>query len=207
MTNWTSGYVADVGYTHGFYRELTPTFLAFAALANGRVPHDTGAPFTYCELGSGQGLSMNILASANPHGHFYATDFNPGQIAGARALAGEARIGNLRFYDTAFAEFADEPSLPAEFDFIALHGIYSWISEENRAAIVDFIRRKLKVGGMVYISYNALPGWASGMPLRRIFFEQANQSRGATEERIGQALEFVNKLKTAQAGYSRPILV
>jgi len=31
-----------------------------------------------------------------------------------------------------------------DFDFIGMHGIWSWISEEDRALIVEFIRRKLK---------------------------------------------------------------
>jgi SAM-dependent methyltransferase len=61
-------------------------------------------------------------------------------------------------FDESFAEFASR-DLP-EFDYIGLHGIWSWISDENRAVIVDFIRRKLKVGGVLYISYNTLPGWA-----------------------------------------------
>jgi len=41
-----------------------------------------------------------------------------------------------------------------DFDYIGLHGIWSWISDENRQVIVDFIRKKLKVGGVLYISYN-----------------------------------------------------
>ena len=24
MSNWTDGYVSEIDYTHGFYRELTP---------------------------------------------------------------------------------------------------------------------------------------------------------------------------------------
>ena len=65
-----------------------------------------------------------------------------------------------KLFDQAFAEFCARPDLP-DFDFIGLHGIWSWISDENRAVIVDFIRRKLKVGGVLYISYNTQPGWAA----------------------------------------------
>lgn len=146
---------------------------------------------------------MNLLAAANPHLRFHATDFNPSQIAGARALAGEAGVGNVSFYDTAFAAFADEPGLPEAFDIIALHGIYSWISPKNRQAIVDFIRRKLKVGGLVYLSYNALPGWASGMPLRRLFVERAGSTSGAIGPRIEEALAFTSRLKDLNAGFFR----
>ena len=39
------------------------------------------------ELGCGQGFSTNLLAAANPHIRFHATDFNPGHIVGAQSLA------------------------------------------------------------------------------------------------------------------------
>lgn len=34
--------------------------------------------------------------------------------------------------------------------------------------IVDFIRRKLKSRGVLYISYNTLPGWAAFVPMRHL---------------------------------------
>ncbi len=142
MTSRTSGYVADMGYTHGFYRELTPTLLSFVALTRGQQGPDVTGPLAYCELGCGQGFSMNLLAAANPTSASMRPDFNPAQVAGARRLAAEAGLSNVSFFDTSFADFAEEPELPREFDVISLHGIYSWISEENRKAIVDFIARK-----------------------------------------------------------------
>ena len=42
--------------------------------------------------------------------------------------------------------------------------IWSWVSEENQRVIVDFVRRKLKVGGLLYISYNCQPGFAAMVP-------------------------------------------
>jgi hypothetical protein len=47
-----------------------------------------------------------------------------------------------------------------------LHGIWSWVSEDNRQIILDFIDRKLKPGGVLYLSYNTQPGWSAFMPLR-----------------------------------------
>ena len=201
MENWTSGYVADINYTYGFYRELTPAILSLVALVKGQHGPNAAAPLTYCELGCGQGVSTNLLAAANPHIRFYATDFNPSQIAGARMLADEAGLENVHFYDESFADFADVPSLPESFDIIALHGIYSWISAENRATIIDFIRRKLKVGGLVYMSYNALPGWAPMMPLRRLFVDHAATTHGAMAGRIDQALQHAERLMLAKSRY------
>jgi hypothetical protein len=58
-------------------------------------------------------------------------------------------------YDDAFVDFVNRPDLP-DFDYIGVHGICSWISRDNRQVLVDFVRRKFKVGGVMYISYNTL---------------------------------------------------
>ena len=201
MSDWSEGYVHDILYTSGFYRELTPAMLALAILASGRRPPDLGRAFAYCELGCGMGFTSNLLAAANGHGRFHATDFNPSQIVHAQALAGEAGSANVHFHDDAFADFAGAPDLPPAFDIIALHGIYSWISAENRRHIVDFILRKLKPGGLVYISYNALPGWAAAMPLRRLMIDHAAGASGPIAPRIDRSIGFLEELQAAGARY------
>lgn len=202
MASWTSGYVADTEYTPGFYRELTPALLSFVALAHGQSAPDVNSPLTYCELGCGKGYSTNLLAAANPHIEFYANDFNPTHIVGARKLAAEAGSPNVHFLDHSFEEFLVEPTLPA-FDIIALHGIYSWINAENRAVIVEFVRRKLKPGGFVYVSYNCLPGWSAAAPLRHLMYLHGQAQGGPTLGRVEPALAFLEKLEAANAGYFR----
>ncbi len=32
MSDWTAGYVAEIDYTHGYYRELSPPILSLAVL-------------------------------------------------------------------------------------------------------------------------------------------------------------------------------
>lgn len=201
MANWTSGYVDEITYMHGFYRQLTPSMMSFSALANGQK-FDVEAPdLTYCELGCGQGFSANLLAAANPRMQFHAMDFNPAHIVNARRLAAEAKLANVRFYDSAFADFPAEPALPEGFDIIALHGVYSWISEENRRHIVDFAARRLKPGGLFYLSYNAMPGWAITLPLRRLLVDRASKTAGPIGPRIDEALAFVQSVAKADASY------
>ncbi len=201
MTSWTAGYVADIDYTHGFYRELTPQLIGLATSLSDVLPPASGSKLRYCELGCGQGFSANVIAAANPQVEIHATDFNPSQIANARQLADEGGLANVHFYEHAFADFADEPSLPDSFDIIALHGIYSWISAGNRRYIVDFIRRKLRPGGLVYISYNTLPGWAPVMPLRRLLVDTAATRTGPITPRIDEGLALAESLVKANAGY------
>ncbi|BAT57574.1 putative methyltransferase regulatory domain protein [Variibacter gotjawalensis] len=201
MSSWTAGYVADINYTHGFYRELTPALLSLVPLIVGLGGTTVGSPLHYCELGCGRGFSINLLAAANPEIQFHATDFNPSQIAGAKALAVDAQLSNAHFYDATFSEFGDTPGLPDQFDIISLHGIYSWISFENRQHIVQFIKSKLKVGGIVYISYNALPGWAAAMPLRQLLIDAASRVHGPTARKVPQALDAVAQFLKSSPAY------
>jgi SAM-dependent methyltransferase len=203
MRDWTSGYVTDVGYTQGFYRELTPSLLNFVGLVAGIKTPGVVAPLTYCELGCGQGFSANLIAAANPHIQVYANDFNPTHIAGARALAAESGSSNVHFSDASFAEYLDAPELPA-FDIIVIHGIFSWISPENRAHIISFLRDKLKVGGLVFVSYNSMPGWGMVAPLRHLLYSHGQITGGPTLGRIAPAFAFIEKLKSSDARYFRP---
>ena len=62
MNDWTSGYVADIGYTYGYYPELNPQRVKLAFLKAGLVAPNIR---TACELGFGQGISTNIHAAAS----------------------------------------------------------------------------------------------------------------------------------------------
>ena len=198
MMDWTAGYVADIGYTFGYYQELNPLRVKLAFTNAGLVASEIGVA---CELGFGQGLSVNIHASASVT-QWHGTDFNPAQAGFAQDLA-SASGASAMLYDQAFADFANRSDLP-DFDYIGMHGIWSWISDENRAVIVDFLRRKLKVGGVLYVSYNTQPGWASFAPLRHLMTEHA-QTMGAPGtgivKRIDTALDFADKLLETKPNY------
>ena len=199
-STWTSGYVADIGYTYGYYNELNPNRATLAFLDAGYAPPSAGA---HCELGFGQGLSVNVHAAASG-ATWFANDFNPSQAAFARSLA-SASGADAHLTDEAFADFCNRSDLP-EFDSIGLHGIWSWISDENRSVIVDFIRRKLKVGGALYISYNTQPGWAAFAPMRHLMTEHASVM-GSTGKgvvsKINGALEFAQKLLDTNPMFAR----
>jgi SAM-dependent methyltransferase len=191
MSDWTEGYVADVDYTFGYYSELNPLRVNLPFLNVGLAPPEIG---TACELGFGQGISVNIHAAASDVA-WYGTDFNPVHAAFAQSLAAAAGSG-ARLFDQSFAEFCARADLP-DFDFIALHGIWSWISPDNQRVIVDFVRRKLKLGGVLYISYNCQPGHAATVPLRHLLAQHAEVMAppgGGRPARIAAAIEFAEKL-------------
>ena len=201
MSDWTAGYVAVIGYTYGYYQELNPLRARMAFLVSGLRPPAEGG--VHCELGFGQGMSTNIHAAAS-NSTWYANDFNPAQASFAQEVAA-ASGANAHLSDESFADFCTREDLPV-FDSIGLHGIWSWINDENRAVVVDFIKRKLKVGGVLYISYNTQPGWAAMAPMRDLLTEHSDvmgvAGAGITN-RIDSALAFADKLMATNPAYLR----
>ena len=158
---------------------------------------------TACELGFGQGISVNIHAAGGPS-LWHATDFNPAQAGFAQSLASDSGA-QAHLHDQAFAEFCGRHDLP-DFDFIGLHGIWSWISDDNRRVIVDLLRRRLKVGGVLYISYNTLPGWSAFAPMRHLMalHAQTMGSQGmGTVSRVDGAIGFADKLMATNPAFGR----
>lgn len=190
MHSWNQGYVTDISYTKGYYATLNPLRIKICFLAQGLMPPKIQ---TACELGFGQGVTLNFNAT-NPHISWYGTDFNPSQSAFARNLS-EVSQSSVQIYNDSFAEFINQ-DLP-QFDFIALHGIYSWVSSEVRKQIQEFISKKLRYGGVVLLSYNSQAGWASISPLRDLIRAYSNYLTPigkSSPTRTREGLNFVEEL-------------
>ncbi len=218
-TSWSDGYVTNIEYTGGFYRDLTPGLLRMALLLHGMdLPkRPRGEPLRYLELGYGQGVSLNIHAaafaettgaaakSAPLSGEFWGTDIAPNHTLRAGELA-RTSGADLRLLDASFAELdarSARGELP-QFDIIALHGVWSWISDENRGHILNILHRNGKTGGLVYLSYNALPGWAGLAPLRDMLALHASLVGSEAQplpQRVGQAYAFARRVADTGARY------
>nr|WP_315490936.1 methyltransferase regulatory domain-containing protein [uncultured Rhodoferax sp.] len=206
MSDWNEGYITDIGYTYGYYTELNPLRTRLALLSAGWAATPALSDGPACELGMGQGVSVNVHAAASGNA-WLATDFNPSQVAFAQELASVSGVDaqGTRLFEEAFADFCQRTDLP-DFSFIGVHGIWSWISDANRAVIVDFVRRKLRVGGVLYISYNTQPGWAAMAPMRDLLTEHA-QVMGVPGKgmpgRIDAALAFAERLVDSNCHYAQ----
>ncbi|MEA3130807.1 MAG: hypothetical protein QOF46_2602, partial [Paraburkholderia sp.] len=202
-----TGYVDEIAYTFGYCDELNPLRLTLPLLqAQLALP----TVHTACELGFGHGVSINIHAAGSP-AQWYGTDFHPPHANFARQLADSAD-SQAQLFGEPFSAFCRRDDLP-DFDFIGMHGIWSWISDENRALIVEFIGRKLKAGGVLYLSYNTQPGWAAMLPVRELMLRhfqldsvsEPRDDTGAeerTQVRIKAAVDFARAVFATQPGYA-----
>lgn len=203
---WSEGYVSDTVYEAHYFADMEPDFLRMCLLLNGiDLPQrKIDEPMRCLELGYGQGINMAVCSAAVSC-EFWGTDFNPDHTLRATELAQSAQL-DAKYLNLSFAELDARGvagALP-QFDIIALHGVWSWISDENRRHILNIIHRNLKMGGVVYISYNTLPGWAPFIPVRDLLRKHADDMGAAGQnslEQMSQAYNFVHSLAQSGAGY------
>jgi cyclopropane fatty-acyl-phospholipid synthase-like methyltransferase len=198
----TDGYVSDIPYPAQFHREMTPAWLDAVTRGLGRSAPDFAAPFRWCELGCGTGLNALVSAATHPLGHFTAIDIDAAQVASARAAATAAGLGNLDVQQACFQDLAAAPGDRfAAFDVIVTHGVLSWISDAQRQAMLAFIRRFLKPGGLVYAQYMTHPGLSAAVATQQLVRRHAATTQGDSAQRAQQGLAFLTRLQESGAGF------
>src|SRR5262249_45052466 len=98
------------------------------------------------------------------------------------------------------AELATLPAtaLP-DFDLVVSHGVLSWISPQNRLQLIAVIGKRLKPGGVVYLSYNVTTGWSAMVPVRSLMHRLTMASPERTDIAVPGVLDYVDRLKQAGA--------
>lgn len=198
MVSWTAGYVSDIPYASSFHRHMTPAHLRYAALSLG---YRMNAPSSYLELGSGPGFGLTLMAAAEPDIRFHGVDFNPEHIVASRRLAASAALDNVEFEEAGFEEMAGRGKTDV-YDCVALHGVMSWVSPATQAAIVGILGQSLTAGGLAYLSYNSMPGWAVAVPMQFMLRTLARRApSGRSDAGIDHALKAMDDLQRGNALY------
>ncbi len=183
-------YISEITYSAGYYDAMNTGQLEFVLALSGL---SIETPKTACELGFGKGISL-VYHAASSDVAWYGTDLLAEHVKFARQLSSTAGLkDNLSNVDLKNYKQQDLP----QFDFIALHGVWSWVSADTRSDIIDFISAKLKPGGSVYISYNLLPGQAHILPFRELFYSTYKSLRSQsadTPEAIKLSLLAIQRL-------------
>jgi SAM-dependent methyltransferase len=153
-------------YIPEFTGDINPLNLHYISLVGKKVSKSPRENFTYLELGCGQGVSLNILAASYPHGSFYGIDGLESHIQNARQLQENSQLTNVEFIHSLF-DAVKLDSLPT-FDFIVTHGVWSHIDYHSHQHILNIIKQKLNPGGLVYVSYDTLPGYGVAHMMREM---------------------------------------
>ena len=206
-SNWHHGYYARDGYTHGYYREMSPLHIAWAAMLQG--VHAPRTNFRYVDLGCGQGFNLILNAAIHPDSQFVGIDFMPKHVLHAQRLADAAGLKNIRFIEADFMDLMRSPhsimdatgeSVDGQCDYVVAHGIATWIAPEVRNALINLAGRLLRPGGIHYTSYNTLPGWLAMIPFQGLILEHQRMGLSGGEA-IKRAIEQMDKLEVARTAY------
>jgi SAM-dependent methyltransferase len=191
-------YITDVPYMRCFVGDLSPLQLRLVAALNG-FPQPPRDDFDYCELGSAHGDTTATLAAAYPRARFLGVDINPEHIASANSLASEGGLDNIRFLERDFEDMLHDDV--GNLDYVTAHGVLSWVGPAKRKALLALASAKLKPGGLLYVGYNALPGWAAVEPLRQLMLDRGDAVGGTSLERARDGLAVARLLRDAGATY------
>lgn len=125
---------------------------------------------TVLEIGCGCGGNILPQAINMPNSKFIGVDLSSKQIKIANDAAKDMGLKNIKFEAIDMCEFADfinggglseflNLNGGVKFDFIVMHGVYSWIPTFVRAKFLELVRDFLSPNGICFVSYNCYPGW------------------------------------------------
>jgi SAM-dependent methyltransferase/methyltransferase-like protein len=116
------------------------------------------------ELGCARGGNLIPLAYFYPNAEFLGIELSPRQVAEGQAILNDLALDNIRI------EVGDILKLDlnalGQFDYILVHGVYSWVPDAVRSRILQLCQACLSPQGIAYISYNTRPGWGMRGMLR-----------------------------------------
>lgn len=145
------------------------------------------------ELGCAAGGNIVPLAHRYPEAKFVGVDLSRTQVAAGRDRIAALGLNNIEILCQSFTEL---DSSIGTFDYIICHGVYSWVPTLVRDAILRISRERLSDTGVVYISYNVLPGWRLLQALRDSFLLEVPDHTDS-KRRVAQARELLAFMREA----------
>ena len=117
------------------------------------------------ELGSSCGGNIIPQALYNPSTTFTGIDLSPTQVKHGNELIESMGLKNITLLEKDIMDIDDSFGT---FDYIIVHGIWSWVPDVVKDKILNICSRNLSDRGIAYVSYNTYPGWKRLEQLRDI---------------------------------------
>lgn len=159
-----------------------PSVISATALLGGLrlSPIDT---MRILEIGCSTGHHILPIAAAFPDAEITAIDLDATAIAEATRLADLAQLSNITFV---CADLTKWQTPQKSFDFIIAHGVFSWVNDTAKSALLQLCQYALKPQGAAMISYNTQPGWALRQPLREmtLTLQQLDLAHGSADKAL-----------------------
>ena len=172
---------SELGYKSMPFPYTTPATLeAYAALVGISAPNPKNA--RVLELGATYGGNIISQALFNPDATFVGIELSQEQVEKGNEVIANAGLTNVSLIQSDIASIGSEIGT---FDYIIAHGVYSWVDDGVKDALLRLIDEHLAEDGIAYISYNTYPGWHTMDEVRQLMmFSNRDKAQFNHKEKV-----------------------
>lgn len=172
---------SELGYKSMPFPYTTPATLeAYAALVGISAPNPKTA--RVLELGATYGGNIISQALFNPDATFVGIELSQEQVEKGNEVIANAGLINVSLIQSDIASIGSEIGT---FDYIIAHGVYSWVDDGVKDALLRLIDEHLAEDGITYISYNTYPGWHTMDEVRQLMmFSNRDKTQFNHKEKV-----------------------
>ena len=172
---------SELGYKSMPFPYTTPATLeAYAALVGVSAPNPKNA--RVLELGATYGGNIISQALFNPDATFVGIELSQEQVEKGNEVIANAGLTNVSLVQSDIASIGSEIGT---FDYIIAHGVYSWVDDGVKEALLRLINEHLAEDGIAYISYNTYPGWHTMDEVRQLMmFSNRDKTQFNHKEKV-----------------------
>lgn len=155
LVNDISSTYDNLPYVSKSFTQTHPCFLkAVCSLFNFETPDAETA--NILEIGCAFGGNIIPVAQNFPKANIIGLDISEKQISAGQDAIKTMGLKNIKLKQQDITTY----KVPKKkFDYIICHGVYSWVPEVVREAILQVIADGLSDNGVAFVSYNTYPGW------------------------------------------------
>ena len=172
---------SELGYKSMPFPYTTPATLeAYAALVGISAPNPKTA--RVLELGATYGGNIISQALFNPDATFVGIELSQEQVEKGNEVIANAGLTNVSLIQSDIASIGSEIGT---FDYIIAHGLYSWVDDGVKDALLRLIDEHLAEDGLAYVSYNTYPGWHTMEEVRQLMmFSNRDKTQFNHKEKV-----------------------
>lgn len=172
---------SELGYKSMPFPYTTPATLeAYAALVGVSAPNPKTA--RVLELGATYGGNIISQALFNLDATFVGIELSQEQVEKGNEVIANAGLTNVSLIQSDIASIGSEIGT---FDYIIAHGVYSWVDDDVKDALLRLIDEHLAEDGIAYVSYNTYPGWHTMEEVRQLMmFSNRDKAQFNHKEKV-----------------------
>lgn len=155
---------SELLYKSNPFNYTIPALLEAHGRLYGLTPKDSRKA-KVLELGSSFGGNIITQALYNPEAEFVGIDLTAEQVKKGNEVIKKIGLKNIKLIEKNILDINEDFG---KFDYIIVHGVFSWVPKEVQDKIIKICNENLTEEGIAYISYNTYPGWKEPDKIREM---------------------------------------